>query len=1017
MQLVPEPPIPPIKEHQQQAVTSLPCSSSPSSSSPSACADDAPPRDARPRHLPVLPHTTELVGSAEVTTTTSTTTTTSASPAATAVSSSSSAAASPSSASSPATAIATASTAAAATNSNGAPSTGEHANATPAKKRRKQKSQQHAPQAPVFVASPAMVEEYLRACSGGSVPMPMPVSMPMPLVMTSPQLLQMMTSSQAHPFLVATAGGSGTGSGGGTAAAHGVDSDGIPALSNVEHPTSCWFGGTGAVHQHPQASSNDSPKSGSASSSSPSPLSNRCSPAAQDDLNRLVNQARQGKAFIPPYPLLSPSGWSLPPVMEKASPTRGRTTNSQETAPIPQLQRSGTVQTDSRTPSEKPGPKSQGIPSNSVDQQNDPAQLSSASAFPTVRMLVPPNPELVALKLLPCTCLSQMSNCQHHKAPARSLPRELTDSEKSLFQQHALPLVLTESEQDIFNLPSSPLCHSDCTYTSSIAQEGIPCDQGSNSSEESDDSHPLLEQPPRLDTKDYQSASDSSHPSSPVPPQMQAISLAQGAFPLTDASQLSFLSQYPLLCGVPVMYSCYPYPFSQRELVTLPIGKRKVKHRTRKQRTNEEKTPPASRHPHPHLHPLQTHTHRKQKILSPQTPLLNSSGIDSEDEAISEAHSTRKKSRADISNLVCAPKPMTPVRQLLTSENMGTSSNESSDPKSDAMSNGDADDTDTEELSVDSPDYKTERVVLPPCPQARDEVGKLQRTFLAFAPPVVPHPAPKTTSPVSNVRKPTKSAVSNNAPPSIQPARFRIIQEPYDIQRKSYKNENRYILPNPIIVAWAGSTEDTVTGTVEVYLATETGEEMSPEWQEILDTPAKCKPLDEDKRASFALRMLATSGDLKFRLLFKVKYNLGAGDLTERLVSTCYRVESNRKKCPLERPKVWQLDPAEGYASQDVPVCIWGSKLGDKNCMKVLFGSQEATIKSVGTNHLECTVPAQQLIRDMPVRVNVANLHPQQGPLWATEVLLFTYRVQRSTSPAVEQPQEQRQKHDQQQPP
>lgn len=113
----------------------------------------------------------------------------------------------------------------------------------------------------------------------------------------------------------------------------------------------------------------------------------------------------------------------------------------------------------------------------------------------------------------------------------------------------------------------------------------------------------------------------------------------------------------------------------------------------------------------------------------------------------------------------------------------------------------------------------------------------------------------------------------------------------------------------------------------------ETGEEMSPEWQEILDTPVKTKALDEDKRVGFALKMLATSGDMKFRLLFKVSYQMGDSDetLEDTVISQCYRVESNRKKSSMgtfcvilgviviaERPKIWQLKPVDGPASDEV---------------------------------------------------------------------------------------------------
>eukprot|EP01105_Mastigella_eilhardi_P011724 TRINITY_DN2693_c0_g1_i1.p1 TRINITY_DN2693_c0_g1~~TRINITY_DN2693_c0_g1_i1.p1 ORF type:complete len:365 (+),score=138.68 TRINITY_DN2693_c0_g1_i1:150-1244(+) len=226
---------------------------------------------------------------------------------------------------------------------------------------------------------------------------------------------------------------------------------------------------------------------------------------------------------------------------------------------------------------------------------------------------------------------------------------------------------------------------------------------------------------------------------------------------------------------------------------------------------------------------------------------------------------------------------------------------------------------------------------------------------------------------------------------------FKLVQEPNETQRKSYRNENRYILPNPLIITWSGSPHAEVTGMVYVSLAMENGEDATQEWQEMLDGAHKNKPL-EDKRANFALKMLSTSGETKFCLLFRVRYKVAKcdEDCIDTIWSRPFRVESNRKKNCIERPRLWRVKPTFGFSDEEVDVWIWGVKFCDRANMHVSFGAYDAPITKIEGNVLQCNAPKRlDLTRDTQVTVLIANIHPQHGMLHAVETQTYTYKIRR----------------------
>lgn len=223
---------------------------------------------------------------------------------------------------------------------------------------------------------------------------------------------------------------------------------------------------------------------------------------------------------------------------------------------------------------------------------------------------------------------------------------------------------------------------------------------------------------------------------------------------------------------------------------------------------------------------------------------------------------------------------------------------------------------------------------------------------------------------------------------------FRITREPHDVQRKSYKNEKRYLVPKPIVVSWVGPADADVRGTVDVSLANEDGSDLPPSVQDALEGTKRKAINIEDKTASFSLIMRSVSGDSKLRLRFVVTYKVGEKTSTEILFSLPFKVESNRKKMVTERPQALSIKPKEGLAACAEEVWVWGAKFSDKGSVRVKFGDVFAVVTRSDGNILECAAPPRMDFRESTtVPVMIGNAHPGGGILWAPEVLLYTYVV------------------------
>jgi len=141
----------------------------------------------------------------------------------------------------------------------------------------------------------------------------------------------------------------------------------------------------------------------------------------------------------------------------------------------------------------------------------------------------------------------------------------------------------------------------------------------------------------------------------------------------------------------------------------------------------------------------------------------------------------------------------------------------------------------------------------------------------------------------------TSNSTAESVPPRSANCQFRVLREPKPKQRKSYKNENRYLAPNPLQVGWCGDG-DSPEGYVTALLADESGEPLSAERQNEL-VGEHVQSLNEDGVAQFSLKMHDTSRGTWLRLRFQIQHHSGPQKgLLEWVCTAKFRVDTNIRK-------------------------------------------------------------------------------------------------------------------------
>jgi len=301
-----------------------------------------------------------------------------------------------------------------------------------------------------------------------------------------------------------------------------------------------------------------------------------------------------------------------------------------------------------------------------------------------------------------------------------------------------------------------------------------------------------------------------------------------------------------------------------------------------------------------------------------------------------------------------------------------------------------------------------------PIPDSRNELPSMLGNNLSLPPPeqqIAPIPIPTVhsinlnpndqSSVVETINSDTKMEKDLNAIKNLKQEKeednyFELLYQPNEKQRKSYKNENRYILPNPLTIVMSKSKRDKKIkidkGAVTVSLLYDTGEELEKDKQHILDG-VKTRPLDKERKSQFHLKVIETSERNRFRLQFTVKFYVNKVEHVEKIISHCFRVTSNKKCASIERPRPFAIKPNFGFSSTETEVWIRGKMFTDRANTTVTFGGKEARVVETEDNLLVCFAPKRDdLMDDSVVEVKVTNHKADMTESFdSVKALDFTY--------------------------
>lgn len=231
---------------------------------------------------------------------------------------------------------------------------------------------------------------------------------------------------------------------------------------------------------------------------------------------------------------------------------------------------------------------------------------------------------------------------------------------------------------------------------------------------------------------------------------------------------------------------------------------------------------------------------------------------------------------------------------------------------------------------------------------------------------------------------------------------FEIQEQPYEKQRKSYKKENRYLLPNPMVVTQSNTfpgsrggeegTNKIKNGTVTVKLVYESGEDLEEERRGALDGK-KTTNINVLGDAPFHLKVLETSDRVKFRLHFTARFVVDGKEMEETILSNSFRVTTNKKVVTVDVPRPIDIKPSSGYNDEATEIWIRGTHFTDRSSTMILFGEQEARVEETESNFLVCYAPPRDDLEE-DTTVDVAIVNRFDGNLLpAKKLMKYTYLV------------------------
>eukprot|EP01114_Cavostelium_apophysatum_P019311 TRINITY_DN6187_c0_g3_i1.p1 TRINITY_DN6187_c0_g3~~TRINITY_DN6187_c0_g3_i1.p1 ORF type:complete len:379 (-),score=46.05 TRINITY_DN6187_c0_g3_i1:207-1343(-) len=258
--------------------------------------------------------------------------------------------------------------------------------------------------------------------------------------------------------------------------------------------------------------------------------------------------------------------------------------------------------------------------------------------------------------------------------------------------------------------------------------------------------------------------------------------------------------------------------------------------------------------------------------------------------------------------------------------------------------------------------------------------------------------SPSVSPPSSRFKSQVDQARTSPPHKPIRRKHFRLLQEPFDQQRKSYVNENRHILPKPLIICPVAEDVEIAQGNVSVHLVTETMQELDSSKKSILHGAA-VQLLDENHKASFALKIMDTSEGSRFRLRFTIRYQLkdDPRNYEDVVVSQAFRVTSNKKAIlAAECERTCELKPYFGPHNEPTEVWIRGRGFSKFKNIRVFFGTVPAEITDLSEDNLITCISPLRLDLSYGASVAVSVVYDDdQGNSYSvkSDRLLFRYEV------------------------
>jgi len=257
---------------------------------------------------------------------------------------------------------------------------------------------------------------------------------------------------------------------------------------------------------------------------------------------------------------------------------------------------------------------------------------------------------------------------------------------------------------------------------------------------------------------------------------------------------------------------------------------------------------------------------------------------------------------------------------------------------------------------------------------------------------------PKEDSSEGSIRSPLTAEICAGSRCTHE-ARFAMREQPKPKQRKSYKNENRYLLPNPTQVVLTEAAKGQGTWVTKamctVKLLDGLGNRLARQTGYYLEDVegSLTKEMDLAHGAfDFSLKVRQNSGPEKFRLCFSINYGTSDGQShKEKLISSPFLVQSNKSFFSKD-PKVRAIHPSVGINLRPNELWIKGRDFNEKGvCVKI--DGVEALVTEIQPNFIVVmTPPRVDLNATRTVSVSVANVFKQKV-VASEQELEYTYVV------------------------